>query len=593
MNPVPERLAAFRNAMAQGGLDALYISGTDPHRSEYLCSHWQTRRFATGFTGSYGEVVITRDSCWLWTDSRYFLQAEEELLGTGIQILKLRIPGAIPVSAWLPEHLPPGSKIGADYFSLPAETLRKFREMAVLYGFNMVNAPGIVDEVWLNRPPLPQHPAYEQGIDLAGESRLSKLNRIREKMMKRGAGFVVITALDDLAWTLNLRGSDVPYSPLFMGFAIVETSRTRLYVCRDAIPPLLKATLRRDGVFLEEYDTFYSCLSAIAGERICLDPASVNAAIWTTLREKNTLLEDVSIPAEMKSVKNRVELEGFRKSALKDGAVMVQFLEWLALCAGDPLITEYSVAAKLNELRAQQSGYVAESFAPLVSVREHGAMVHLSVDAHNALPIGDSGVLLIDTGGHYATGTTDVTRTVALGRVTKSQRHDFTLVLKGLIALSSVKFPAGTKGNQLDILARQALWQNGLNYGHGTSHGVGHFLNVHEGPVSIRQEYNPCEIMPGMVLTNEPGIYRKGEYGIRLENMMVCVFKETTEFGTFLGFDTLTLCPVDLSLVEKQLLTTAEKEWLNLYHQKVRRELLPLLGSSAADFLKSITPDIL
>lgn len=588
-HPVTKRLKALRQWMHCENLDACYISGTDPHMSEYLCDHWQTRRFVSGFTGSFGEVVITGQSAGLWTDTRYFLQAEEQLAGTEIQMHKLRVPGAVPVVLWLKLNLPLRARIGVDPYSLPLATFRLFSEELASLGVEIVFVPGALDEIWNNRPPLPCHPVFELDEAVAGESRSRKLERITTEVRAQGATYTVITALDDLAWSFNLRGSDVTYNPVFMGFALIGNGFMKLFLADKAVSRDLTEKLTSEGIEVLPYAMTYQELENLRGQAVYLDPSTVNTAIDESVRANNRLKEGTSIPAVMKSVKNDTELAGFRQAMHHDGVAMVRFLHWLHQQVPGGQVTEFTAGRKLESFRALQPDFRGESFSPIVGYKEHGAIVHLSVDEQTALPIKPEGILLFDSGGQYRTGTTDITRTVAVGPITPQMQRDFTLVMQGMIRLSMAIFPAGTKGIHLDVLARQALWKNGLNYGHGTGHGVGHFLNVHEGPASIRQDYNPQEILPGMVFSNEPGIYRTDEYGIRTENMMVCVEKETTPYGRFLGFETLTLCPIDISLVVAEMLLPVEKEWLNRYHQQVREELLPLIPDELIEFLEEIT----
>ncbi len=591
-NQARKHVQAIRELMEARNLDALYFPGTDPHMSEYLCDHWQIRRFITGFTGSYGEVVITRDDALLWTDTRYFLQASDELEGSGIRLMKLRIPGAEPVHQWLPRNLAPGARVGMDPRTMPLQSYRLFAESLKSQKIALVAAPGILEKVWTHRPPVPAHTVIELDPGVTGLSRAEKFSQILEKLKTEGADFTVITALDDLAWCYNLRGSDVPYNPVWMGFAIIGEGLNQLFVLPGALPSPLRAKLEHEGITINDYPHFYNALKEISKKTVFLDPASVNSAIYREVAGNCRVVEGTSIPAMLKSVKNETELAGFRDAMLKDGVAMVQFLEWLRREAWQEELTEFTIATLLKHFRACQPGFMGESFAPIIGYREHGAIIHFSVNASNALPLHPDGVLLVDSGGQYLTGTTDITRTIALGPVTPRQKSDFTLVLKGLIALSAVKFPYGTRGIHLDILARQALWQHGLNYGHGTGHGIGHFLNVHEGPASIRQEWNPHPIEAGMVFSNEPGIYRTGEYGIRIENVMVCIEKEVTEFGRFLGFETLTLCPIDRSLIISGMLTPEEKNWLNAYHLKVREELRPLIPADLIPFLNDLTGEM-
>ncbi len=589
---IANRLTSFKAILRRKNLDAYYISGTDPHMSEYLCGHWQTRHFATGFSGSYGEVVIARDSAGLWTDTRYFLQAEEQLAGTGIRMHKLRVPGAVPVPQWLKLNLPPGGRLGVDPWSLPLATYRAFREELDPLDITVAAVPGVTGELWTDRPPLPQKPVFELDTSVTGESRPSKLQRIAGAAEEKGATCTLITALDDLAWSFNLRGHDVDYNPVFMGYAIIGYKHRQLFVHKASLPEEILARLQGEGIEVSGYDEISGYLENMQGETIYLDPATVNTAIWEAIRKNNEISEGPSIATQLKAIKNETELAGFHEAMRKDGIAMVNFLHWLSANIKSGQLTEYTIGRQLAGFRSQQPDFRGESFPPIVGYGDHGAVVHLSVDASNANRVPPEGILLFDSGGQYTTGTTDITRTVAVGPVTAAQKRDFTLVLKGMIKLSMAVFPVGTKGMHLDVLARQSLWENGLNYGHGTGHGVGHFLNVHEGPASIRQEVNANEIRPGMVFSNEPGLYRTGEYGIRTENMMVCVERETTPFGQFLAFETLTLCPIDTTLVVRELLSVSELQWLNNYHQKVREELLPLLPEELKDYLVKVTAAI-
>ena len=586
---IVKRIEAVRGYMSRHNLDALYISGTDPHMSEYLCSHWQTREFATGFTGSFGEVIITQESAGLWTDTRYFLQAEEQLEGTGITMHKLRVPDAVPVPEWLRRNLPDDACLGLDPVSLPLSTYRQLADSLTDKKIKMVLVHDLLEEVWTDRPSLPEQPIFELPPDVTGKARSEKLSAIESMAREKGATVTVVSALDDLAWTFNLRGSDVAYNPVFMGFATIGKDETRLFTHTGTIDSKITDRLRNEGIILCPYLEIYTYLEKLRGQTVYLDPSTANTALWRAASRSNTIVEGPSIPTLLKAVKNSIEIEGFREAMRKDGYAMVQFLYWLRQSVQTGNLNEYLVSRKLAEFRAMQPGFVGESFSPIVGYREHGAIVHLSVDEQNALPIKAEGILLFDSGGQYTTGTTDITRTVALGPVTEHQKRDYTLVLKGMINLTMARFPAGTRGMHLDVLARNALWQHGLNYGHGTGHGVGHFLNVHEGPASIRQELNSHPLAPGMVFSNEPGLYRPGLYGIRTENMMVCVGKEVTEFGTFYGFDTLTLCPIDTRLVEITMLTPEEKNWLNSYHERVRKELQPGLDPMHQEFLHEIT----
>jgi Xaa-Pro aminopeptidase len=592
MNEIRQRLKALRLELLRRNLDAWYISGTDPHASEYLPDRWQTRAFLSGFTGSYGIVVVTHEEAGLWTDSRYFLQAEEQLKGSGIKMYKHRVPDAIPPEVWLAKKLTPGSKVGFDPQTVTVSGFHNLSRFLDEAGINTVETPDLFEKIWENRPDLPQDKVFELNPSQTGLSRKDKRELVVAELKKYEADFQVITALDELAWLFNLRGSDIPYNPVFTGYGIVGKNEWILFANGAKIPVELKARLEKEKIGLAEYEDFFTWLKSVRGKKVFIDPGSASYSVFSTLQADNKIADGNSVVSLLKARKNSTELEGYRQAMKKDGAALVAFLFWLKENVAKGTETEFTAGRKLAEFRSQQEAFVGESFAPVMGYREHGAIVHLNVGEKDALLLKPEGILLFDSGGQYLHGTTDITRTIALGEVTLQQKTDFTLVLKGMIALSQSKFPLGTKGCNLDVLARMALWEHGLNYGHGTGHGVGHFLNVHEGPTSIRQEFNEVSLQPGMVLSNEPGLYREGEYGIRTENLMVCVEKETTAFGKFFGFETLTLCPIDTRLIDFELLSENERKWLNHYHQWVRKELEPLVSPELKVFLEELTAEV-
>ncbi|QGY47430.1 M24 family metallopeptidase [Maribellus comscasis] len=593
MNEIRMRVKALRLEMLKQNLDAYYISGTDPHSSEYLPNRWKTREFITGFTGSFGVVVVTQEEAGLWTDTRYFLQAEEQLKGSGIKMFKLRVPNAVSPESWLAKKLPEGSKVGIDAQSVTINGFRDFENVLVEKGINLVKTTDLLDKIWEERPEIPADGIFELEIKYAGLSRKEKKDTIVAELKKYNADYHIVSMLDELAWLFNLRGSDVNYNPVFTGYAAVGKTDMILFVDKNKMSVELQQQLEKERITVNNYDDFFPWLSEFRKKSVFIDPSTANYSIYETLEKGgNVLSEGTSITALLKARKNKVELKGFRQAMIKDGVALVEFLFWLKQNIGKEKITEYSVGRKLAEFRAKQEDFKGESFPPIVGYKSHGAIVHLNVGPDDALPLEQDGVLLFDSGGQYLQGTTDITRTVALGEITERQKKDFTLVLKGMIGLTLAVFPVGTKGCHLDILARKALWESGINYGHGTGHGVGHFLNVHEGPMAIRQEFNVNTIDAGMVLSNEPAMYREGQYGIRTENMIVCVEKEETEFGKFLGFDTLTLCPIDTGLVDISLLTPEEIDWINEYHQRVRKELLPFMDEFIQPFLLEITKPV-
>jgi Xaa-Pro aminopeptidase len=576
--------------MQYQGLNAFVVFGTDPHLSEYLPDHWKTRPFISGFMGSAGIVIITTEKAALWTDSRYFLQAENELSGTGIELVKMRTPGYPEPTEWLKINLKEGSTVGTDKWCISVSQFSQMQESLIQEGIQFLGCSDLLDGIWDKRPPLPHQSVYEHKLKFACRSRKEKIALINRELEKSGADFQIITALDDLAWTFNLRGNDVECNPVFLAYAIVSKKQAILFIDNEKLSAEIREKLEFDEIQIQDYLGIADFLQNIPKEtRILIDPNQTNQAIFEYIPANCKVIQQLSIPCQLKAIKSEDEIRNIRQAMRKDGVAMVEFLYWLENNLGKIPVTEFTIAEKLIEFRSQQSDYKGISFFPIVGYKEHGAIVHFHVSPDNALPVKKDGFLLFDSGGQYLDGTTDITRSVALSELSSQQKKDFTLVLKGMISLTLAKFPLNTRGYHLDILARKDMWKHGLNYGHGTGHGVGYFLNVHEGPMSIRQEFNDRVIEAGMVLSNEPAFYRLGEYGLRTENMIVCLKDETTEFGEFLRFDTLTLCPIDTKAIDKSLLLPEETEWLNSYHQMVYRELKPMLRAELQDFLKEQT----
>lgn len=583
---VPERLAAARDLMKQRGIDAWIISGTDPHMSEYLPKYWYTREWISGFTGSYGKVVVTQKEAILSTDSRYFLQAEEQLAGTGIQLVKdLRQPGDAPYIGWLKKALPEGSKVAINGLTISVSEKRSLETSLGAKGITLDITINLVSELWKDRPSLPNSPAYELMPEFAGTSRKEKLAMLRNSLLEKEADGMVITALDELAWIFNLRGSDIEYNPVFVGYGYIDREEAHLFVPEGKIDSALAEKLELEGIRIGGYDEFLSFVKNVADKTLLIDPSRTSALLFESVPKSCRIVEASSLANLLKSVKGPIEIEGMKKAHVRDGAAMVNFLYWLENHLGKEKITELTVDGKLREFRAEQDLFAGESFHSIVGYADHGAVVHYSVTEETDKEVMPEGFLLIDSGGQYLDGTTDITRTVAVGQLSEQQKSDFTLVLRGMIGLSLARFPEGTRGVALDILARKPLWDSDMDYGHGTGHGVGHFLNVHEGPMSIRQDLNPEIIRPGQILSNEPGIYKTGQYGIRTENMILCVPGNESEFGQFLKFETLTRCPIDTSAVVPELLTTEEREWLNDYHHVVLQEVGPLVSTPVREWL--------
>jgi len=576
--------------MQKKGLDSYLIYGTDPHLSEYLPTHWQTRPYISGFTGSAGMVIVSHEKAALWTDSRYFLQAEEQLAGTGIELVKMRTPGFPEPAEWLKMNLEKGATVGTDEWCISVSQFRQLQSNLGQSGINLVESGDLLNEMWTDRPSLPDSAIYEHELRYSCTDRQEKINTICNELEKSGANLQIITALDDLAWTFNLRGTDVEYNPVFMAYASISREKTILFVEERKLQQELKSKLESEGIQLMAYNNLANYLRQLPkNTRILIDPDRTNQAIRGNIPDRCVVVESLSIPCKLKAIKTDAEIKNIRQAMLKDGVAMVEFLFWLENNLSEIRVTEYTIAEKLTEFRSKQPDYKGISFFPIVGYKEHGAIVHFHVSEENALPIEKDGFLLFDSGGQYSDGTTDITRTVALSELSTRQKTDFTLILKGMISLTLAKFPVNTRGYHLDILARKDLWQHGMNYGHGTGHGVGYFLNVHEGPMAIRQEFNDRAIEADMVLSNEPAFYRLGEYGLRTENMMVCLKDESTEFGDFLRFDTLTLCPIDTNAIDKSMLNSEEINWLNNYHQRVFEELEPLVDEELKGFLKEQT----
>ncbi len=586
---IKERIKKLRKEMQKAGIDAYYISGTDPHQSEYLPEHWQTRAFISGFTGSAGFVVVTHEDAALWTDSRYFLQAADQLKGTGICLMKMRMEGTPSPDEWLGSILSKGGIAGTDARCMSSKQYESFRSSLKKKKLILTNSGDLLDPLWEDRPSLPSIPVFEHELKYAGLSRSEKINQIRERFIRAGADATIVSALDDLAWTFNLRGADVEYNPVFLAYSLITKNDVSLYINHDKLPVTIRKKLLEEKIGIKPYEEIFEDMSHFSGT-ILIDPDRTSQELIECLPENTEIIEQVSIPDMLKAVKTEVELKNIRETMKIDGVAMVDFLFWLDKNIGKQKITEYDLALKLEYFRSRQKGYHGISFFPIIGYNETGAIVHRHVTPETADEVKKEGMLLFDCGGQYYSGTTDITRTITLNIPTDQQKKDFTIVLKGMISMTMGKFPAGTKGCNIDLLARKAMWDHGMNYGHGTCHGIGYFLNVHEGPMSIRQEYNEHSICPGMVLSNEPAFYRKGEYGLRTENMILCVEREKTEFGQFYGFETLTICPIDRNLIEKNLLTREEIEWIDNYHQWCRNDLLPLLANDdEKKFLKRIT----
>ena len=588
---ISSRLSALRQHMKSQGIDVFIIPSGDPHQSEYVADHWKAREWISGFTGSAGTAVITHNHAGVWTDSRYFIQAEQELEGSEVVLHKLTVPHTAEHLDWILANVPAGSNIAMDGQQGAMQQLRSMQRnlRSGNYLFNFYNQ--LLEAAWLDRPALPKRPVFELPTEFSGKSRGQKFVELRAELQNNGDTGILISALDEIAWLFNLRGSDVQCNPTFYAYAYLDQSRTVLFVHDGKVPNDIEADLKNENIELRDYDDVYSFVrDEIKSGQILVDPRSTNYTLYSQIPAE--FVRDGNCPIQLaKTLKNPTEIAQIRKAMLKDGVALTQLYRWIeaSLDAG-VAITEAEVAEQLDAFRRQQQNYHGESFSAIVGYQGNGAIVHYRPDPNHSATLKPEGILLLDSGGQYLEGTTDITRTTALGTPTAQQKKHYTLVLKGHIQLDQAMFPAGTTGVQLDILARKALWQSQLNYGHGTGHGVGHFLNVHEGPQAFtptaKSEKGSTPFMEGMITSNEPGFYLPGEYGIRIENLILCVPAGQTSFGSFLKFEALTLFPLELQLIDFDLLDTDEKKWIDQYHWKVYEELSPLLDNDEREWLR-------
>ncbi len=586
---VVEKIAAVRERMRTQGLAAVIVPSTDPHQSEYVAAHWQTRAWLSGFTGSAGTLVITMDKAGLWTDSRYFIQAEQQLAGSGITLFKMGLPETPTHTAWLADNIPDGAQIGIDAALFSVSAVRGLEKALTARKASITNIGDFVAPLWSDRPPLPDGQVMLHDESFAGESRASKLARVRAKMAEKGADWHIVSTLDDIAWLFNIRGSDVKCNPVVIAYAAVSQNEAYLFVDPAKVDRKVKKSLAADGVMLKRYGDIEKFMRKIRKTRVYLDPDRTGHHLFAALGKKAQAIEGPVLPLPLKAVKNSVEIAGMRAALVRDGVAMARFFRWLEAALTAMRVTEISAAVKLEEFRRMGERYVGPSFEPIVGYGPHGAIVHYSATIESDVEIERKGLLLVDSGGQYLDGTTDITRTVAVGEPTAAMKRHFTLVLKGHIGVATAQFPAGTAGMFLDPFARRALWDDRLNYGHGTGHGIGAYLSVHEGPQSISPRVNETKLEPGMILSNEPGYYREGEYGIRIENLVLVREAGENEGIRWLSFETLTLCPIDLSLVDETLLAPAEKEWLNTYHRTVYETLSPHLTEEERQWLGTKT----
>ena len=593
MNEINQRLEKLREVMRREHLSAFIFPSTDAHQSEYVADHWQGRAWISGFNGSAGTAVVTMHSAALWTDSRYFIAAEEQLRGTEFQLMKLKVEGTPTISDWIASELSQNEdecrEVGLDgMVNSYNDTMALISDLRKAGGITVRTNFDPLEQIWMNRPAIPENPVEIQSLNFAGETVDDKIQRIRKALREHHAYGILVSALDDIAWTLNLRGTDVHCNPVFVSYLLISSDQVSLFVNPKKISSEVKAYLDEHGISLFDYNQVEEGLESYADYNILLDGDETSFCLWKSVKCQEIIAAKSPIPV-MKAVKNATEIEGYHRAMLRDGVAMVKFLKWLkpAVEAGGQ--TEMSIDKKLTSLRAEQNLFRDISFDTIAGYQAHGAIVHYEATPETDAPLLPEGLILIDSGAQYQDGTTDITRTIALGPVTEEMKHVYTLVLKGHIQLELAKFPDGASGTQIDALSRECMWREGYNFLHGTGHGVGSYLNVHEGPHQIRMEWKPTPLRAGMTVTDEPGLYLKGKFGVRIENtLLIKDFVETT-FGKFLQMESLTLCPIDTAPIDVDMLLLEEVEWLNAYHREVFEKLSPYLEDEEVGWLAEAT----
>lgn len=589
---IKERIHALRMTFRPNNIKAFIIPSTDPHLSEYVAPYWMSREWISGFTGSAGTAVILMDKAGLWTDSRYFLQAEKELEGSGITLYKEMLPETPSITKFLCQNLKPGESVSIDGKMFSVQQVEQMKEDLAPYQLQVNLFGDPLKNIWKDRPSMPDAPAFIYDVKYAGKSCGEKVAAIRTELKEKGIFALFLSSLDEIAWTLNLRGSDVHCNPVIVSYLLVTQDEVVYFISPEKITQEVNEYLQEQQVSLRKYDEAESFLNSFTGENILIDPKKTNYAIYSAINPACKVVRGESPVTLLKAIRNEQEIAGIHHAMQRDGVALVKFLKWLEASVLSGKETELSVDRKLHEFRAAQPLYMGESFDTIAGYKEHGAIVHYSATEESDVTLQSKGFLLLDSGAQYLDGTTDITRTIALGELTEEEKTDYTLILKGHIALAMAKFPAGTRGAQLDVLARMPIWSHGMNFLHGTGHGVGHFLSVHEGPQSIRMNENPIVLQPGMVTSNEPGVYKAGSHGIRTENLtLVCKDKEGM-FGEYFKFETITLCPICKKGIIKEMLTAEEVKWFNDYHQTVYEKLSPSLNEEEKKWLLEATKAI-
>lgn len=592
-NAIQRHLAALRKFLEEKQLHAFIIPSTDPHLSEYPADHWASREWISGFTGSAGTVVVTRDKAGLWTDSRYFLQAAKQLENSGIDLFREGLPTTPTIEEWLISELSEGNTVGIDGNVYASNEAFQLNIRLNMNGLHLITDYDPFADIWKDRPQIPTNTIFELPVKYSGLEASKKIAQVCATLEKQGADALLVASLDTIAWLFNIRGNDVKCNPVAVCFAYVSKKETVIFINPKKLTQEMGQYFKQENIQVADYDKIFDFVSAIPAQtRICLQSSKTPFALYNKIPKTNRIIDILSPADLMKSRKNETEQEGIRNAMQRDGVALVKFLMWFEEAVPTGEVQEMTIVDKLTEYRSQQDLYVGESFDTIAGYGPNGAIVHYHVTPESSAQVKPEGLQLIDSGAQYFDGTTDITRTIAVGPLTDQMKKDYTMVLKGHIGIATCKYPEGTRGSQIDILARKTLWDNGLNYLHGTGHGIGHFLNVHEGPQSIRMNENPTTLQPGMVTSNEPGLYRANQYGIRIENLILTKEDCVTEFGAFYSFETLTLCPIDTTPIVRDMLTKDEISWFNNYHQYVYDRLSPSLSSEEKEWLKDKTKAI-
>ncbi|MCR2043933.1 aminopeptidase P family protein [Anaerosalibacter massiliensis] len=590
---VNNKISKLRKLMDEKGIDAYIIPTYDAHQSEYVGEHWQSRVWISGFTGSAGTVVVTKDEAGLWTDGRYFIQAENQLKGSEIKLFKMGIPGYPTYIEWIKDNLEKGETLGFDGKVFPQSDVESMSEELSNKGIKFVEEYDLIDEIWTDRPELPMDEIFIHDAKYTGKTPEEKLEDVRKEMKKLEVEYYILGSLDDIAWVYNVRGKDVKYNPVVTSYAFISMDKAYLFIHKTKVPEEVEEFLNENGIEIREYEEVRNYVENIEkGSRVFIDPSKVNRWLYNGIPKECKVVGGTNITTNLKAIKNSVEIKNLKNSYVKDGVALVKFLYWLDKNLGKTTISEISVADKLEEFRSEQEDFVEPSFATIAAYKDHAPMMHYSATEDSDYTLEKEGMLLIDSGGQYLDGTTDITRTIILGPITEEEKKDFTLTLKGHINLIKARFLYGATGSNLDVLARFPLWQEGIDYKCGTGHGVGFFLNVHEGPHRFAPIPNKVRLEEGMVITIEPGVYKEGKHGIRIENDIVVRKDIVTESGQFMKFETISYCPIDLEGVDVELLDEDERQWLNNYHSEVYEKLSPYLNEDEKEWLKNETRNI-